>query len=1379
MTDRSQPDLFLQLQMDAICMQFEEQWWAGHRPRIETLMDDHQEPIKSQLLRHLLQIELEYRDSQGEQLDVKEYLDRFPDQHALIRMVHNEHLRSDHDDHGRPSSAAEDVTDPSLSDTDDGNSTNRSVSSANHDDEEHASSAHPLRISHYTVVRKIGQGGMGAVYEAIQDKPRRSVAIKVLASTLASEALVRRFQFESQVLGLLKHPGIAQIFEAGTDQTEVGTRPFFVMELVEGSPLSTFVREQQLNHQRVLELVVTICDAIHHAHQKGIVHRDLKPANILVDNNSQPKILDFGIARTLGSDLGATQQTESGQIVGTLAYMSPEQAEGKSSDIDIRSDVYSLGAILYELLSGQPAFDLRGKSVMESLRLVRETEPPRLATIDRSFSGDVSTIVHAAMEKNRERRYQSATEMAADIRRFLADEPISAHPPSTFYRLKKFARRNKLAVAAATMIALSLVVGMIGTLWQSSVANQEREIATAQKQKADDRLRFFEQMFQSVDPRSLGRDARITDFLDSWEAELQRDQTLDALGRAELLHSLGVAYYGIARYQKSRDALDKAVEIRLAELGKDSSDLAESRAALGLSHLRMGNYDIAKSELDEALRVHEQQLGPSALPVANVLDKLGVIYWFQDDNEKAIRDLRRSLAINRQHLAADDALVIASLHRLATTLGSVGQVEEAEQLVKESLALARKKWPGESIDKNAVEEKYADVLIYLDRWSEADAIVGRLVESNRRLLGPRHPDLAHTIGLHAATKMHLGDMAAAFPLWDEALKIRRSVYGDSHKEIAEALIGTAKTAFETKQIDRAHDDALAAVAMVEKTLGHTSGRLAEALEVLAFACEWKGNRQGALEAQLRTLQIYLDLYGEDLGHPAVATAYSSAGILLLKLGRVDDAESNLRKAIAVADADPLRNRQSFIVARHWLAILLSMRPDARAEYMTVLQEGVEMPNPARREKKLRLQMVAQLGIVLAEDGLFERAIPILEEADEFAEETFGGTPLAFRLSTELGRAYAAVGQLERAEELLIASFIAAERREGTDSPNVQRIRTALQDVFERTDRTPLAAEIKDLVPTDPQPPQLVEPIDKHVVGPQVTLRLGEFEAPHRWVSHEKTRWEIADATNDQFRQVAFDIVSTDQLTALSLAPGTLRPGRKYLWRATYFSSDSRASPTSNVGEFQAEVFDEGIRPIDLSAHFNRDVIASPNDPNEDTFDGDANGLLLAPRFLGEQTPTAETLPPDGRIGIHQLGPYGGFNSIQLSIGDTAPISISLPETEVVSVRFLVASANGGSSLAVSLIHKDGTEKRHLIPCPDWYDDEFTQSKPPYAIPVWNHMDRLSQGNFDDANDPALFEIAIRPGKSQAITGIRLLPGETRFDNPRSKINVFAATGVVQ
>ncbi|MFG0284390.1 MAG: WD40 repeat domain-containing serine/threonine protein kinase [Phycisphaerales bacterium JB039] len=360
----------------------------------------------------------------------------------------------------------------------------------------------PETIGRYRVLRVIGVGGMGMVYEAEQDAPRRRVALKVIRPDVACATAPRRFQREADILGQLQHPGIAHIYEAGVVRTALGEQPYFAMELVAGEPIDEYAGRRGLDSRARLALVALICDAVQHAHERGVIHRDLKPANILVADAAPPgsgagrpaaseappgwpKVLDFGVARFTDGEARGMTRTEAGQLIGTLSYMSPEQVRAEPGGVDGRADVYAIGVILYELLCGEPPLDLAGRTLPEAASLIREKEPSRLASRAGEFRGDIDTIVSKAIEKDPARRYASPGALAADIRRMLRDEPIEARPASTFYQLRKFARRNRALVGGAAATFAVLVIGLIASAYFGIAAVEDRNAARSEMRRAE------------------------------------------------------------------------------------------------------------------------------------------------------------------------------------------------------------------------------------------------------------------------------------------------------------------------------------------------------------------------------------------------------------------------------------------------------------------------------------------------------------------------------------------------------------------------------------------------------------------------------------------------------------------------------------------------------------------------------------------------------------------------------------------------------------------------------------------------------------------------------------------------------------------------------
>jgi hypothetical protein len=414
-----------------------------------------------------------------------------------------------------------------------------------------AAAALPRRIGPYAILGTLGAGGMGVVYKARQERPVRLVALKVIRAGLHDPKLLRRFELEGEAHGRLHHPGIAQIYEVGQLETPEGIQPYFAMEYIQGRPLTSFANERQLDTRARLELLAGICDAVQHAHQRGVIHRDLKPDNILVDESGQPKILDFGLARITAPDLQvSTLLTQEGLVMGTLPYMAPEQASGQVDDIDTRCDIYALGVIAYELLTGHRPLDLRGRVLAEALRVIREDEPARLSLHLAALRGDVETIVAKALEKDKDRRYASASDLASDIRRHLSDQPISARPASRLYVLGKFARRHKVVVGAAAAVLLALLAGVVGTalgLAEAQRANRATQDALQREQSERARAEaalVAEQAATAAALRNFGRALKESGEASLRAGDFHAGKVLLARAR-ELLHEEDPLWYRV------------------------------------------------------------------------------------------------------------------------------------------------------------------------------------------------------------------------------------------------------------------------------------------------------------------------------------------------------------------------------------------------------------------------------------------------------------------------------------------------------------------------------------------------------------------------------------------------------------------------------------------------------------------------------------------------------------------------------------------------------------------------------------------------------------------------------------------------------------------
>ena len=596
----------------------------------------------------------------------------------------------------------------------------------------------PAAIGRYRILRLLGEGGMGAVYEAEQDQPRRTVALKVIKPGHASPELLRRFEQESQALGRLQHPGIAQIYEAGAADTAFGRQPWFAMELIHGQTLRVWAEAHRPNTRQRLEIIAKICEAVHHAHQRGLIHRDLKPGNILVDDTGQPKILDFGVARVTDSDAQATLQTDMGQLVGTLAYMSPEQVLGDPLELDTRSDVYALGVILYELLAGGLPYKLDQK-LHRALQTIREEDPTPLSSIDRVYRGDVETIVAKALEKDKLRRYASAVELAADIRRYLGDEPIVARPASVSYQLQKFTQRHKALAASVAAVFLILAAATVVSTRSAVRANQEAATANA-----------------------------LNDFLQNDLLAQARSETQSG-GRAKPDPDL-----------KVRTALDRAAERITGKFDRQPEVEAAIRDTVGKTYIDLGLFAEAMKQLERAVELHRRVLGPENPKTLDTANRLGEAAWRGGLHAEAESLLNQALQIERRVLGPEHPQTLSSMNLLAGVYIDSGKYPQAEALYQQTLEIRRRVVGPEHPDTLASMSTLVGYYYRESKYAQGEALGEETVQIERRVLGPEHPDTLKSMNNLAVAYDGQGKYAQAEALDSQALEIRRRVFGPEH-----------------------------------------------------------------------------------------------------------------------------------------------------------------------------------------------------------------------------------------------------------------------------------------------------------------------------------------------------------------------------------------------------------------------------------------------------------------------------------------------------------------------------------------------------------------------------------------------------------------------
>ncbi|MBX3375485.1 MAG: serine/threonine protein kinase [Phycisphaeraceae bacterium] len=678
-------------------------------------------------------------------------------------------------------------------------------------------------IGRYRVVSLLGEGGFGEVYLAEQQQPiQRRVALKVIKPGMDSRAVLARFEAERQALAMMDHPGVAKVFDAGVSESG---RPFFAMELVPGAPINRFCREGRLSVEDRVSLMVQVCEAVQHAHMKGVIHRDLKPANVLVatvDGRPTAKVIDFGVAKALHRPLtDASMVTEAGQMIGTPEYMSPEQARGSLMDVDTRADVYSLGAILYELLTGVPPLDsreLRRGGYAHIQRTIEETQPLRPServttlgqapssgprrdadqtTLSRRLREDLDWIVLKCLEKERARRYDSAGALGRDLQRYLNDEPVLACPPSVGYRARKFVRRHRGAVAAAAGIGVALIIGLIGTsvglswaLHERANARSQADAAVKARDEAERVTTFLSDMLESVDPGIRGRDVTVRAILDHSAGSLSAAFADAPLVEARLRHTIGNAYVALGLLAEADQQLPRALEIRKRVLGETHADTLRLTSNLGALRLAQGR-------LDEAERLFKQADAGFA-SIGNRSGSLGArnniaLIQARRGNIEAAASVQREVVDGYRHLLGPDhERTLGCSINLASMCEELGRLEEAMTLLNQAVEGFRRTRGPEDPRTLLAEYNLAGLYRRTGKVSEGGTLARHVLEVRERVLGQSHPQTIAARSLLGLFLRAAGRMDDAERETLAALTAARRVLGDSHGDtvrIAGDLLG--------------------------------------------------------------------------------------------------------------------------------------------------------------------------------------------------------------------------------------------------------------------------------------------------------------------------------------------------------------------------------------------------------------------------------------------------------------------------------------------------------------------------------------------------------------------------------------------------------------
>ncbi len=930
-------------------------------------------------------------------------------------------------------------------------------------------------IGPYKLLQQIGEGGMGTVFMAEQTQPvQRKVALKIIRPGMDSCSVIARFEAERQALALMDHPNIARVFDAGTT---VSGRPYFVMELVKGIPITRYCDEHHLTPKQRLELFVPICHAIQHAHQKGIIHRDLKPSNVLVadyDDRPVPKVIDFGVAKATGSKLTEhTLFTEFGQIVGTLEYMSPEQAKLNSLDIDTRSDIYALGVLLYELLTGTTPFDRKRFSQAafdEVLRIIREEEPPKPSTrlseskdslpsisalrqtepakLTKLVKGELDWIVMKCLEKDRNRRYESANGLATDVQRYLSGEAVLAHPPSAGYRLRKFARRNRGPVLAGGLLFLALAAGVIGTAIGLARAAAAAEAAREANEQAQKRLRQIERqseillsIFDDLNPHSdekLGKPlfAILGERFGKAALQLEGEEVGDPLLVARLQDRLGqsLIHFGMADQAVSLCA--KALASREAVLGSDHPETLSSMNSLAAAYQEAGKPGLAVPLHEHALRLNKTIQGPDHPDTLTTMNNLALAYHRVGKLDLAVPLYEETVKLRKAKLGADHHKTLVSMNNLARAYQDKGKLELAVPLLEETLRLRQATRGADHPDtllsmvvlalayhrqgklhlalplfeetfrvrKAKLGPDHPETLTSMNGLARVYQDQGKLdlalslfeecLRLRRAKLGPDHPDTWNSMNNLAVFYASSGKVDQAVPLYEETVRLRRAKLGADHPDTLTSLNNLGKSYLAIGKHDLAAALLREAARGIEKR--HFEHVWADRVTHNLIACLEQLKQFEEAEAWRRKWLVVLQQKGAD-GSPAYATELAALGSNLIQQNKPKEAEPLLREALAVRRQKDPQAWTTFATKALLGASLLCQQKYADAEpflsegYEGMRKQAIQLTPAGKSDMQEALQRLVQLYEAWGKKAKAAKWRDVLEARQK---ESKAGTPEA-------------------------------------------------------------------------------------------------------------------------------------------------------------------------------------------------------------------------------------------------------------------------------------------------------------------------------------------------------------------------------------------------
>jgi eukaryotic-like serine/threonine-protein kinase len=861
-------------------------------------------------------------------------------------------------------------------------------------------------IGNYHIQQFLGEGGMGVVYAAKQSEPiKRQVALKILRPSDASRSILARFEQERHALAMMDHPGIARILDAGS--TEDGI-PYFVMELIKGVPIHQYCDQENLAPEERLQLFLPVCSAVQHAHQKGIIHRDLKPSNILIglyDGKPIPKVIDFGVAKAIGSTLADLSVfTEIGSVVGTVEYMAPEQAELNNLDIDTRADIYSLGVVLYELLTGSPPFSrqqLRSAAFDEMLRIIREVDPPKPSTkvsssdevarvaahrklepkqLAKALSGDLDWVVMKSLAKERSRRYQTVSEFSSDIDRFLRIQPVLAGPPSLAYRARRFLKRNKvLSLATALTVFAILSGGIAATLGylesyrQFDIAKQAeskerlaRELAEKRLTQVENGIEILSSVFEQLNPESVDetsgdlRGALVEQLHQSAQQIRTRDLG-DSIVVARLQYKLGLALLKLGEPNAAIQVLESAEQSFHSSLGEESLDLLNCIEVRALCLRTAGKLKESLDLSQQILASKQKVLGPTHLDTITAVNNLGLTYGALGDNDKAISSFTQAVELLEANFGADAPATMTSQNNLALYRLQGGDVKNSRDALEIVLAKRTRILGPDHPDTLSSMMSFAMALRLNSEFKHALTILEKAVTLTRAKYGNDHPKTILSISNLAMVWKDLGDNVKAVPFLEQVERYRRMKMGSEHPSTLQAMANLAVAYKESGRLNEAMPLYLESLEKRRKVLGPEHEDTLTSMNNLGTTYL----KQRKFDEAIALLEECLLLRTKTLGenHPAVGITQLNLARTFQEAGRLEDAVYLYRQTLEQRQRSFASDHPRVLTAMYSLAIPLRSlkRFDEAIELIkTALERGQKLDGGLPHDMKQLPEMLAEV-----------------------------------------------------------------------------------------------------------------------------------------------------------------------------------------------------------------------------------------------------------------------------------------------------------------------------------------------------------------------------------------------------------------------------------